>query len=89
MSLTSITLNTTPTRVRYDSLVPTYFAPTGGDIKIERYQDDGTPTELSDSPVLNGEEVEVNTATFGQFLLVTASADPTKLVTQLTKGQLP
>jgi len=72
-------LDTSATEISYSNLVPYYFAASGGDVKLERKLSSGAWLELANSPILNGEEVEVITITANSKLRATATVDPTEL----------
>jgi hypothetical protein len=72
-------LDTVATEISYRNLVPFYFAASGGDVKLERKLSTGFWVELANSPILNGEEVEVTTITTNGNLRATATVDPTEL----------
>jgi|MEHZ01.4.fsa_nt_MEHZ011268699.1_3 hypothetical protein len=72
-------LDTSATEITYRNLVPYYFAASGGDVKLERKLSTGAWLELNNSPILNGEEVEVITITANSKLRATATANPTEL----------
>tara|TARA_R110000796_G_scaffold251769_1_gene383968 strand:- start:28218 stop:28466 length:249 start_codon:yes stop_codon:yes gene_type:complete len=75
-----MTLDTSATEISpIRSRVRYYFAASGGNVVLERALEDGTLVELSNSPILDGEEVEVLTETASQTLTVTATANPTEL----------
>lgn len=72
-------LDTSATEISYRNFVSYYFSATGGDVKLERKLSTGAWLELANSPILNGEEVEVITVTVNGKLRATATANPTEL----------
>lgn len=63
----------------FTSLKPHLICSNGGDLAVEKYLEDGTTSTVSGSPVLDGEELYINTKTYGQKLKLTPSASNTHI----------
>lgn len=69
------------------NFVSYYFAAAGGNVALQRRLSDGTLVALANSPILDGEEVEITTVTANSTLVATATVTDTELTYGVLKTQ--